>query len=243
MSESNEGNFHRWQPMRFEELVGQEPIKRELKNAIEGARIANAYLFSGPRGTGKTTTARLFACALNADGGSSFELNPESEMGCSIMKSQCMDVIEIDGSSYHSVDQIRDFRDDCIYAPANGRYKIYVIDEAHMLSNTAFDVLLKTLEQIPPHVVFILTTPEAGKVLPAIVSRCKQFEFGSIDAASIVVRLRQISQMDGIKTTEATIKAIARLSNGSMGKAQSILFQMISNFGSAFDEGDLEDLL
>jgi DNA polymerase-3 subunit gamma/tau len=186
MSEQYQVIARRWRPKVFSELVGQEHIVQTLKNAIENNRIAHAYLFVGPRGTGKTSTARLFACALNAEGSPSISPDPESDTVKSIMSGQSMDVIEIDGASNNSVDQIRDLRDDCIYAPAQSRFKIYIIDEVHMLSNAAFNALLKTLEEPPAHVKFFFATTEAQKVLPTIVSRCQRFEFRPIEDKVIV---------------------------------------------------------
>jgi DNA polymerase-3 subunit gamma/tau len=169
----------RWRPQQFDELVGQDHIVRTLSNAIETNRIAHAYLFVGPRGTGKTSSARLFAKCLNAEGGPSIAPDNESEISKAIMSGACMDVIEIDGASNNSVDQVRDLRDDCQYAPTQCTYKIYIIDEVHMLSTAAFNALLKTLEEPPPHVKFIFATTESHKVLPTIVSRCQRFRISA----------------------------------------------------------------
>ena len=167
----------RWRPKQFDELVGQDHIVRTLRNAIDTKRIAHAYLFVGPRGTGKTSTARLFAKALNAEGGPSATPDNDSEISKAIMGGSCMDVIEIDGASNNSVDQVRDLREDCQYAPTQCTFKIYIIDEVHMLSTAAFNALLKTLEEPPEHVKFFFATTEAHKVLPTIVSRCQRFSF------------------------------------------------------------------
>ncbi len=232
----------RWRPKNFTELVGQEHIVQTLRNAIEKNRIAHAYLFVGPRGTGKTSTARLFACALNAEGGSSIHPDPDSEVTKSIMAGQSMDVIEIDGASNNSVDQIRDLRDDCIYAPTQSRYKIYIIDEVHMLSNAAFNALLKTLEEPPPHVKFFFATTEAHKVLPTIVSRCQRFEFRPIEDAVIISRLKHIAKVDGINITDDALTSIAKLASGGMRDAQSILDQMIAFCGLEISEHDITDV-
>ena len=166
----------RWRPKQFSELVGQDHVVRTLGNAIEAGRIAHAYLFVGPRGTGKTTSARLFAKSLNWEEGPSLDVPEDSEIGNAIMEGRCLDVIEIDGASNNSVDQVRELRDECQYSPAQCRFKIYVIDEVHMLSQAAFNALLKTLEEPPPHVKFVFATTESHKVLPTIVSRCQRFE-------------------------------------------------------------------
>ena len=221
----------RWRPTQFAELVGQDHVVRTLGNAIEMERIAHAYLFVGPRGTGKTTSARLFAKSLNWENGPSLEVPEDSEIGQSIMEGRCLDVIEIDGASNNSVDQVRDLRDECQYAPAQCRYKIYVIDEVHMLSQAAFNALLKTLEEPPKHVKFVFATTEANKVLPTIVSRCQRFEFRSIPVDLIVDKLSQICDVEKIKVDQEALNAIARMAQGGMRDAQSILDQMISFCG------------
>ncbi|MGB0375477.1 MAG: DNA polymerase III subunit gamma/tau [Opitutales bacterium] len=232
----------RWRPKQFDELVGQDHIVKTLTNAIESKRIAHAYLFVGPRGTGKTSTARLFAKALNAEGGPSVTVNNESEVSQSIMNGSCMDVIEIDGASNNSVDQIRSLREECQYAPAQCTFKIYIIDEVHMLSTAAFNALLKTLEEPPEHVKFFFATTEAHKVLPTIVSRCQRFEFRPISEAVIAEKLKIISKAEGIEVDVKALDAIARLANGGMRDAQSILDQMISFCGKSIKETDVLDV-
>ena len=232
----------RWRPKQFDELVGQDHIVKTLSNAIESNRIAHAYLFVGPRGTGKTSTARLFAKALNAEGGPSVTVNNESEVSQSIMNGSCMDVIEIDGASNNSVDQIRSLREECQYAPAQCTFKIYIIDEVHMLSTAAFNALLKTLEEPPEHVKFFFATTEAHKVLPTIVSRCQRFEFRPISETVIAEKLKIIIKAEGIEVDGKALDAIARLANGGMRDAQSILDQMISFCGKSIKESDVLDV-
>ena len=229
----------RWRPKQFNELVGQDHIVRTLSNAINSKRIAHAYLFVGPRGTGKTSTARLFAKALNAEGGPSATPDNESEISKAIMNGSCMDVIEIDGASNNSVEQVRSLREECQFAPAQCTFKIYIIDEVHMLSTAAFNALLKTLEEPPEHVKFLFATTEAHKVLPTIVSRCQRFEFRPISDAAIVEKLMQICQTEDIKVEAPALVSIARLANSGMRDAQSILDQMISFCGSDIKESDV----
>ncbi|MFP6854832.1 MAG: DNA polymerase III subunit gamma/tau [Opitutales bacterium] len=221
----------RWRPKQFDELVGQDHVTRALGNAIEMGRIGHAYLFVGPRGTGKTTSARLFAKSLNWEEGPSLQTSEDSEIGKAIMEGRCLDVIEIDAASNNGVEQVRELRDECQYAPAQCRFKIYVIDEVHMLSQAAFNALLKTLEEPPAHVKFVFATTESRKVLPTITSRCQRFEFRPIGSAQIAEKLDEICKSEGIDAESEALASIARLANGGMRDAQSILDQMISFCG------------
>ena len=201
-------------------------------------RIAHAYLFVGPRGTGKTTSASLFAKSLNWEDGPSLEVPHESEIGQAIMDGRCLDGLEIDGASNNSVDQVRDLRDECQYAPAQCRYKIYAIDEVHMLSQQAFNALLKTLKSLPPHVKFVFATTESHKVLPTIVSRCQRFEFRSIPVPLIIGKLEEICKTEFIEV-EGEAGSQARMAMGGMRDAQSILDQMISFCGKSINQRDV----
>ena len=232
----------KWRPQTFEDVVGQDHVVRTLKNAIARNRIAHAYLFVGPRGTGKTSTARIFAKALNCTGGPKADFDPADPAVKSITEGTSMDVIEIDGASNNSVDQIRDLRDDVRYAPSQGKFKIYIIDEVHMLSTAAFNALLKTLEEPPPHVKFVFATTDVQKVLPTIISRCQRFDLKPIPPDLIIQRLRKIAAEEKIKVSDDALASIARMADGGMRDAQSIFDQMISFCGNEIGEPDVLDV-
>ncbi len=232
----------KWRPQRFEDLVGQDHVVRTLTNAITRGRIAHAYLFVGPRGTGKTSIARIFAKALNCSGGPKADFDVNDPACLAIADGSHLDVIEIDGASNNGVDQVRDLRETVRYAPAQGKFKVYVIDEVHMLSPQAFNALLKTLEEPPAHVKFVFATTEPQKVLPTIVSRCQRFDLKPIPPDLIVARLSQIAVEEKIKVSDAALECIARLADGGMRDAQSIFDQMISFCGAEISEPDVLDV-
>jgi len=232
----------KWRPQTFADVVGQDHVVRTLSNAIQRDRIAHAYLFVGPRGTGKTSTARIFAKALNCTDGPKADFDPEDEACKSIAEGTHLDVIEIDGASNNGVDQVRDLRETVQYAPAQGKFKIYIIDEVHMLSAAAFNALLKTLEEPPEHVKFVFATTDPQKVLPTIVSRCQRFDLKPIPAPLIIERLAKIGGEENVKITDAALACIARMADGGMRDAQSIFDQMISFCGDEIDEPDVLDV-
>lgn len=232
----------KWRSQTFDDVVGQDHVVRTLKNAINRNRIAHAYLFVGPRGTGKTSLARLFAKALNCTGGPKADFDVNDPACIAIAEGSHLDVIEIDGASNNGVDQVRDLRDTVRYAPAQGKFKVYIIDEVHMLSVQAFNALLKTLEEPPEHVKFVFATTEPQKVLPTIVSRCQRFDLKPIPAPLIVERLKKIAKAEKIKISDEALASIARLADGGMRDAQSILDQMISFCGGEISEPDVLDV-
>jgi len=228
----------KWRPQTFDDVVGQDHVVRTLKNAITRGRIGHAYLFVGPRGTGKTSTARIFAKALNCTGGPKVDFSLDDPVVQAIAEGSFLDVIEIDGAN-NSVEQVRELRDAVRYGPAQGKFKIYIIDEVHMLTSAAFNALLKTLEEPPPHVKFVFATTDVQKVLPTILSRCQRFDLKPIPPELIAERLRKIARAEKISIAEAAVADIARLADGGLRDAQSILDQMISFCGNEIGEADV----
>ncbi len=233
----------KFRPQIFDEVVGQKPIVRTLQNAIQTDRVGHAYLFSGPRGVGKTTTARILAKGLNCIKGPSTEPCGECPSCIEIAAAQSMDVLEIDGASNNGVDDIRELRDSARYAPSRDRYKIFIIDEVHMLSTPAFNALLKVLEEPPPHVVFIMATTERHKLPATILSRCQIFTFRTISAPEIQAHLRQIADREGAKIDDRGLSYIVKAAEGSMRDAQSLLDQIISFGGQDIAQDDVRDVL
>jgi DNA polymerase-3 subunit gamma/tau len=227
--------YRRWRPKTFEEIIGQERITHTLQNALRTGRTTHAYLFAGHRGTGKTTTARIFAKALNCAQGPT----PTPDNTCpsceAIARGTSMDVIEIDGASNTSVDDIRDLKEKIVLGPTHSRCKVYIIDEVHMLSTSAFNALLKTLEEPPQHAVFILVTTEPHKIPSTVLSRCQRFDFRRVSFAEIVARVRMIAQQEGITIDEAALAQIVRSADGSVRDAESVLDQL-----SAYTDGTID---
>ncbi len=219
--------YRKWRPQTFDEVVGQEHVVRTLRNALLSGRVHHAYLFAGPRGTGKTTTARLLAKAVNC-------LEPEPAHRpcnrCAICKAinegRLMDLIEIDAASNTSVEDVRELRERVGYRPSEARYKVYIIDEVHMLSTAAFNALLKTLEEPPPHAIFVLATTEPHRIPATVLSRCQRLDFRRVPLTDIVARLRRLSEQEGIQADEDALRLIARHATGSVRDAESLLDQL-----------------
>ena len=229
----------KYRPQCFADVVGQEHVTTTLANAIAQNRIAHAYLFCGPRGTGKTTIARIFAKCLNATGSPRVEIAADDERAKEIAEGRSLDVLEIDGASNRGIDEIRELRETAKYAPASSRFKIYIIDEVHMLTKEAFNALLKTLEEPPAHVKFMFATTEPEKVLPTILSRCQRFDLRRIPEALIVKHLAEIAKKEGVSIEPAALQAIARGADGGMRDAESALDQLISFCGEKIVESDV----
>ena len=224
----------KWRPQRFEDVVGQEHITSTLRNAIKEKRIAHAYLFTGPRGVGKTTTARILAKTLNCENQKNSEPCNECEMCKSIQSSQLIDIIEIDGASNRGIDEIRSLRDSVKYAPTRGKYKVYIIDEVHMLTKESFNAFLKTLEEPPEHIIFIFATTDVHKVPLTIISRCQRYDFRRIQLDKIKETLKMIADEEKIAIDDKTLTIIAKKADGALRDAESYFDQVV-----AFSKGKI----
>ena len=233
----------RWRPQTFDDIVEQRHVTRTLKNAIRLDRVAHAYLFSGTRGVGKTTMARLLAKALNCEQGPTIQPCNACPSCREITQGSYLDIIEIDGASNRGIDEIRELREQLRYLPSGGRYKIYIIDEVHMLTKEAFNALLKTLEEPPPHVVFVFATTELEKIPLTIVSRCQCFEFKRVSLAGISAQLAAITESEGISISPGSLSHIAHAAEGSMRDGQSLLDQVIAFCGTEVQDDDVRQLL
>lgn len=233
----------KWRPRTLDEVVGQPHVARTLRNAIVGGRLAHAYVFAGVRGTGKTSVARILAKSLNCENGPAASPCNQCVSCSEIMEGRSLDVMELDAASRTGVDNIRELQEVVSYAPVRDRYKVLIIDEAHMLSKAAFNALLKTLEEPPPRVVFILATTEIQRLLPTILSRCQVFEFHRVSIKSIVVHLRHIADAEGLSISDRTLELIARAGEGSLRDALSVLERVLAFCGSDIADDDALQVL
>src|SRR6476661_6729612 len=233
----------KYRPASFQDVTGQPHVIKTLMNSIAGNRIAHAFLFSGSRGVGKTTVARILAKSLNCEQGPTSTPCDRCANCLEIAQGNSVDVIEIDGASNTSVDDVRELRENIKFTPFKGTYRVYIIDEVHMLSNSAFNALLKTLEEPPTHVVFIFATTEIHKIPATILSRCQHYNFRRIARTEIVERLRHVVDQDKIVIEERSLMALARASEGSMRDGLSLLDQAVAFGGKTIVHADLEALL
>lgn len=235
--------YRKWRPQTLSEVFGQEHVTRTLRNALTLGRISHAYLFCGPRGTGKTSTGRILAKAVNC-------LNPKEGEPCNtctmcqaITQGRALDIIEIDAASNRGIDEIRDLREKVNYAPSLARYKVYIIDEVHMLTEAASNALLKTLEEPPAHIIFVLATTEPHEVLPTILSRCQRFDFHRLSQSAVISKLQSICEKENIDIEPEALRLIARATTGSLRDAENLLEQLVTYFGHKIELAQTQAIL
>ena len=240
---SGEVLYRKWRPQTFYEVVGQETVTTTLRNAVRAGRVGHAYLFSGPRGTGKTSTGRILAKSVNCLDPQDGEPCNKCEACVSITESRCLDVVEIDAASNRGIDDIRNLRERVGYAAGTVRRKVYIIDEVHMLTDPASNALLKTLEEPPPHVMFVLATTELHKVLPTIISRCQSFNFRRLGLSSVVAKLGTVAEQEGVHAADDSLVLVARAAAGSLRDAENLLQQLVASQGVNLAEDEVRAAL
>ncbi len=235
--------YRKYRPKSFKDIIGQKHVVKTLKNAIKNDNISHAYLFAGPRGTGKTTMARLLAKAVNCEKNSSPEPCNKCDSCQSINEGKAVDLIEIDAASHRGIDEIRELREGIRFSPNKLKYKVYIIDESHQLTKGAANALLKTLEEAPEHAIFVLATTEPQKMLPTIISRCQRFDFKKLNLAEIIQKLEKILKAEGIETDKRSLEMIATAAAGSFRDAESFLDQILTFTEDKLKKEDVKDLL
>ena len=235
--------YRKWRPRRLDQVVGQEPVTRTLRQAVSLGRVAHAYLFCGPRGTGKTSTGRILAKAVNCLSPQDGEPDNECEMCRAVNESRALDLIEIDAASNRGIDDVRNLSDKVRFAPNEARYKVYIVDEVHMMTEPAFNALLKTLEEPPEHAIFVLATTEVHKVPATIISRCQRFDFRRIPLDLMVDRLGALCRDEDIEASQEALALMARTARGSLRDAENLLEQVVVSYGSPLKEDQVRELL